>query len=1143
MVNFDKMVTPVTLEMEHLWNKLKCYEHELASVKKQLREALGERERMSAVFELRNHLFEYAETHTLDDLLEETLNCVEKLTDSEISFYHFVEAAQRSLILKNWSTRTKHSFCKAEINETHYELAMAGVWADCFYQRKPVIHNDYASLPHKKGMPPGHATVVRELVTPVIRGDKVVAILGVGNKPLDYDERDVHIVSLFADLAWDIAESTRREKDLQERVKELTCLSAASRLLQEDLSTEETCVRLVELLGPAMQFPDLAVPLIELDTKRFFKTSPEALSHRIFQDIKVGTEIRGQLSIYYSRNENFLIPEEQNLVDGIAHGIGVWLERKQSREQLDHVNQMLRVVRSIDQLIICERNADRLIQQACDMLVETSGYRGAWIGTCSPEKDGGPDRWAVAFGPDVDVSAESFGRMEERPACWAHAMVADGGVVVVEAQTTCAGCPVWRHLDHDSALIILLRYDNRILGMLGVSFSQMRIIEEEEKTLLVEMAGDIAMALHTIGQNEQLDAETSLNKASINAMKDTFFLFNPDSQKALRWNDAFRRISGYSDDEIAELPAPHSYYDAEDLEKAGRATQEVKHTGSARVEMELITKMGDRIPMEYTGALVPGRVSGQHLFVSIGRDLTMRRRAEEALKREQHLLAEIAANYPNSFISIIEKDLTISFSSGQEFRNQNLNPSDFVGVTVEQVFGTLASQVREHYLKTFEGQERTFELVVDGEYKLYRSVPLREKSGRIDRILVVVENITGRKVAERELRSLRNYLSSIINSMPSVLVGVDSECTVTLWSGEAERVTGLPSQNAVGMSLDKAVPGLSPLMDTVREAMQTGIVRSKPRQIRRNKRAVRYEDVTIFPLVDSDMAGAVIRIDDVTDQVRMDEIMVQSEKMMSVGGLAAGMAHEINNPLAGMMQTAELLEKRLLEDFPANDRAAANIGIHMSNIRAFMEARGVPELLGHIRQSGVRAAEIVSNMLSFARTGDADFSNHHIADLLDQAIDLAGSDYDLKKKYDFRQIEIVREYQADVPQVPCEAGKIQQVLLNILRNGAESMRERWAARQESDGPDAPSRFVLRLVHEEEDNEWVRIEIEDSGLGMSEEVRKRVFEPFFTTKPTDQGTGLGLSVSYFIITENHGGEMTVESSPGAGARFIIRLPVG
>ncbi|MCP4677141.1 MAG: PAS domain S-box protein [Deltaproteobacteria bacterium] len=417
---------------------------------------------------------------------------------------------------------------------------------------------------------------------------------------------------------------------------------------------------------------------------------------------------------------------------------------------------------------------------------------------------------------------------------------------------------------------------------------------------------------------------------------------------------------------------------------------------------------------------------------------------------------------------------------------------------------------------------------------LNNSKPLTDTEGNAIGMQSTLIDITERKQAEERLRRLRNYFANIINSMPSVLIGVDTDGTVTQWNSEAQRTTGVSSEEAVGQSLTQTFPRLADEMDRVRESMHKQEVRSDPRRARKENGETCYEDVTIYPLVANGVEGAVIRVDNVTRQVRIEELMVQSEKMLSVGGLAAGMAHEINNPLAGMMQNAEVIGNRLTKlRTPANQQAADEAGTSMEAIYAFMEARDVIKMLGHIRDSGKRAAEIVANMLNFARKSDSSFSNCDLAKLLDQTVDLAGSDYDLKKRYDFRRLEIVREYEEDLPDIFCDAGKIQQVLLNILRNGAEAMQKAVGEEKEHANP----RFVLRLKSEEE---RVQIEIEDNGPGMDEVTRKRVFEPFFTTKPIDHGTGLGLSVSYFIITENHGGEMSVESNPGEGTKFVIRL---
>ncbi len=174
------------------------------------------RHRVESIMAARLELSELSAQASLNDFLQTTLDKAESLTESCIGFFHFVDPDQENLLLQTWSHNTLRNMCTAEGAGKHYPVSQAGVWVDCLREKKPVVHNDYAHLEHKKGLPPGHAAVIRELVVPVIRDGSVVAILGVGNKASDYRQEDVELVQGFADEVVDIVTRKRAEEALQE---------------------------------------------------------------------------------------------------------------------------------------------------------------------------------------------------------------------------------------------------------------------------------------------------------------------------------------------------------------------------------------------------------------------------------------------------------------------------------------------------------------------------------------------------------------------------------------------------------------------------------------------------------------------------------------------------------------------------------------------------------------------------------------------------------------------------------------------------------------------------------------------------------------------------------------------------------------
>ncbi|MDD9302982.1 MAG: HAMP domain-containing histidine kinase [Desulfobacter sp.] len=269
---------------------------------------------------------------------------------------------------------------------------------------------------------------------------------------------------------------------------------------------------------------------------------------------------------------------------------------------------------------------------------------------------------------------------------------------------------------------------------------------------------------------------------------------------------------------------------------------------------------------------------------------------------------------------------------------------------------------------------------------------------------------------------------------------------------------------------------------------------------------------------------------DVTEQVQTRELLIQSEKMLSVGGLAAGMAHEINNPLAGMVQSAQVVVNRLAPGLLANDKTALDAGTTMDAIKVYAEKRGILRLLDNMFLAGKNAPEIVDNMLSFAQKPGLEKQSWDFSAVLDKTLRLVRTDFTLKDGYDFKKINIRKQVEPGVKKALCEESKIRQVLLNLFKNAAQAMAEE----EENKSPE-----INVCIFQKE--ERCCISVEDNGPGMEETVRKRIFEPFYSTKETSAGTGLGLSVSYFIVTEDHEGQMDVVSTPGQGTKFTICLP--
>ena len=389
-----------------------------------------------------------------------------------------------------------------------------------------------------------------------------------------------------------------------------------------------------------------------------------------------------------------------------------------------------------------------------------------------------------------------------------------------------------------------------------------------------------------------------------------------------------------------------------------------------------------------------------------------------------------------------------------------------------------------------------------------------------------------RSKIEKKLTGFQNYLNCIIDSMPSALIALDEQLYVTQWNQEASALSGTQLDEAMNKPIYLAFEPLKPFLPQLKDTIEQHSVVKIERVTWGQGEDARHYALTFYPLMGGGGRGVVIRIDDITQRLSLEDMMVQSEKMLSVGGLAAGMAHEINNPLGAILHNVQNIRRRLSSDLPKNVEQAEQTGIDLNIVNEYLQAREVPKLLDGIQQAGARAAKIVTHMLSFSRRSNRQMSPCDLSALIDQALDIASNDFDLAIGFDFMGQAIVRQFDPQLGPVPGIPNELEQVLLNLLKNAAQAIHQRTDKSE-------PGRITLRTKL---NPPWAEIQVEDNGVGMPEPVRKRIFEPFFTTKEVGQGTGLGLSVSYFIITNNHKGQMEVNSTLGQGTCFTLRLPL-
>ena len=572
-------------------------------------------------------------------------------------------------------------------------------------------------------------------------------------------------------------------------------------------------------------------------------------------------------------------------------------------------------------------------------------------------------------------------------------------------------------------------------------------------------------------------------------------------------NDAMTRILGYSRDELIGMNYK-TYTPEEDVKPIFEAYNRVYRTGEPLkwFPMAEIRKDGTRLLAE--DSVLPlrndkGEVIG---FRGVSRDVTHRKRAEEALKQSEERYRQLTENAGEAIFVI--QDGVIKF----------INPkgAELSGYSIEELVSSPfvkflhpndSDMVADRYLKRLKGepvpQIYDFRIIrKDGHIRWgeLNAVPISWEDRPA--VLCFMSDITERKEAEEALRQSEERYRDILEKMEDSYFEIDLAGNLTFVNSSACRHLGYSREELIGMSYKgfTAEDYIKSVFQIFNEVYRTAMPNKGFHwKIIRKDGSPGFIDTLVAPLRNDQ--GEIIRFSgvgrDITERRKMEEQLILTDRLASIGQLAAGIAHELNNPLTAVIGFSDLLLER---DLSAD----------------------VKEDLETINREAMRAINIVKGLLAFAREQRIEKAMVDINSIIQRVLQL--------RSYEQRvsNIEVDARFAPALPQVMGNGAQLQQVFISIIVNAEQAMLE------------AHRRGKLTIVTERVGN-IVRVSFTDDGPGISPDNMKQLFTPFFTTKEVGKGTGLGLSICHGIVTE-HGGKLYAESEPGEGAAFVAELPI-
>jgi PAS domain S-box-containing protein len=450
------------------------------------------------------------------------------------------------------------------------------------------------------------------------------------------------------------------------------------------------------------------------------------------------------------------------------------------------------------------------------------------------------------------------------------------------------------------------------------------------------MAPQALQAIGRLVSNPGLAAEALESPAQADALLSELTSYSPLRAAAL-YDGEGNRLAQMQHGDRLHLPDNYRHIEAWRVTEF-RSNQIITLPRAGQPSGHLLLVASSELPVAfYTGTLT---ASLGILIFSVLLWLIIARQIKRLITRPIHELEELSRQ--------VTREENYALRAGRGNRDE-------IG-SLAEAFNTMLSRI--------EAREQQLKRARDDSQAAYdQAQGLAEETRHTNRKLELEVQV--RSKIEKKLTGFQNYLNSIIDSMPSALIALDEQLYVTQWNQEASALSGTRLDEALNQPIYLAFQPLKPYLPQIKATVEQHTVERIERVTWIKDDEPKHYALTFYPLMGGAGRGVVIRIDDITQRLSLEEMMVQSEKMLSVGGLAAGMAHEINNPLGAILHNVQNIRRRLSSDLPKNLEFAEQAGIELEKINRYLEGREVPQLLDGIQQAGARAAKIVTHMLSF----------------------------------------------------------------------------------------------------------------------------------------------------------------------------------